>query len=118
MAFISTTRALELRCRGRIQTGGHRGTCPLQTHGQQKWSGQSEHDRIEILGGQIFTAHQNKTNSIKNIMLNKRPIGLLLAILPPRLLLFQAQKGPEKPQLYFLKILGFVRFAGQIPKCT
>jgi len=44
----------------------------------------------------LFTAPQNKTNSVKNIMLNKRPI--LLA----RLLLFQAQNGPEKNYISYV----------------
>jgi len=51
--------------------GGTWGTGPLQSHGRRKWSGQSEHNLTEIRAGQIFTTPQNKTNSIKSIMLTK-----------------------------------------------
>jgi len=72
---------------------GHRGTVtwPLETHGQRKWSGRSEHDQTKIRAVQIFTAPQNKTNSIKQIsywLLNKRPVlgpYYSQGLLPPRL---------------------------------
>jgi len=39
---------------------GHRGHMPLQTHGQQKWSGQSEHDLTKIRAVQFSTALKTK----------------------------------------------------------
>ena len=45
----------EVDCQqGRIQTGGTGGTCPLQIHGQQKWSSRLEHDSTEIRAVQNF----------------------------------------------------------------
>jgi len=50
---------------GRIQTGGGTGgTCPLQTHGQRKWSGRSEHN---------MKSHKIAYVTPKNRLLRPRP---------------------------------------------
>jgi len=44
---------------------GQGGMCPLQTHGQQKWSGQLAHDPTKIWAVQIFNAPKTKLIHLK-----------------------------------------------------